>query len=311
MKTIAFIIAAIITALTSAQTAITAEDMTIWNNKIQLIGTLSFTETTDKQPLIIFVSGSGNPDRNGNQLQMNIEPNYIKMLCDSLNQKGIASFRYDKRNVTNDNHKYILKRYVFTDLVDDVRAIIKTFASDERFNEIILLGHSQGSLVSIMAINKDVDKFISLAGLGQSADKAIVEQLKKQSDILAEAAASHLEELRTTGSILEVNPFLTGLFARQNLEFLISYIKIEPEEEIRKVSIPTLILNGDRDSQVTVADAERLYKAKPDARLIIIKNMNHVLKHVEDDAQNMDSYYNADVPLADTLIETITAFIKQ
>ena len=141
--------------LSIAQNEIASEDILVMNDSIQLPGTLTFNPDLNKQPLLIYVSGSGNPDRNGNQPQYGVNGNYIRQFAETMTKKGIAVFRYDKRNVTSANAKFILKDYEFIDLVEDVTMIIDIFKNDNRFNSINLIGHSQGSLVAMMAVNND------------------------------------------------------------------------------------------------------------------------------------------------------------
>ena len=289
---------------------IKTENITIKNDSILLPGTLTFNEN-NKQPLLIFVPGSGNPDRNGNQPDFNVNPDYIKQLSNSLTANNLAFFRYDKRNVTKENIKHILKQYVFEDLVKDVSSIIENFKEDKRFTEIILIGHSQGSLVAMLAVNQHIDKYISLAGLGESADKALTRQITAQSPILGETAKQHLTELKSTGSIKEIHPFLSAIFTKQNHEFLVSYIKYNPSEEIQKITIPTLIINGTKDFQVPVEDAKALHNANPSSELQIITNMNHVLKHIEKEDDNMKSYTTPDFSISKELITAIVNFAKQ
>ncbi len=314
MKTLALLIAVFCSLVITAQTGYKTEEIIIWNDSIKLPGTLSYKENSEKQPLVIFVQGSGNPDRNGNQPQFNVNPNYIKQLAHELSSNGIAFFRYDKRNVPKENHPFILKKYHFTDLIDDVVAILNHFENDSRFNNVILIGHSQGSLVAMLAINKQqnkVSKFISLAGLGESADKAIIRQLSAQNKELGEIAAQHLQELSETGAIKDVNFYLLSIFAKQNLPFLKQYISYNPVEEIKKITIPILIINGDQDTQVTVNDAKNLHEAAHNSKLVIIKNMNHVLKEVTSAEQNTQSYLTDSFPVSKELIKAITSFVKQ
>ncbi|MCF2876285.1 MULTISPECIES: alpha/beta hydrolase family protein [unclassified Tenacibaculum] len=286
-----------------------SEDIIVKNDSIILPGTLTYNENI-KQPLIIFVPGSGNPDRNGNQPVYNIKPNYIKQLSNELTKNGIAFFRYDKRNVPKENIQHILKKYVFSDLVSDVSTIINHFKDDNRFSEIILIGHSQGSLVAMLAADKNVSKYISLAGLGESMDKTIIRQITSQSTDLGKIATQHLDELKNTGTIKKVNPFLVSLFAKRNHPFLLSYMKYDPTEEIKKVSIPILIINGTKDSQVLVKDAQALHKANTNSKLTIINGMNHVLKHIENDSDNLKSYTSSDFIISPELIKSIVTFAK-
>ena len=74
--------------------------------------------------------------------------------------------------------------------------------------------------------------------------------------------------------------------------------------------MPILILNGTKDLQVTVEDANNLHNAQPNSELVIIENMNHVLKTIEKDEDNLTSYSSPDFPLSSELISAIENFIK-
>jgi esterase/lipase len=290
---------------------IISKEYDLKNDSIQLPGTLSFQKMEDAQPLVIFIQGSGNPDRNGNQVALGINANYIKTLRDSLNLRGIAFYSYDKRNVTPSNMAFIIKKFEFTDLVEDAEIAISEFANDERFSSIPVIGHSQGSLVGMLATNNDVDKFISLAGVSETIDETIVRQVSNQSAQLGKVAETHFKELKETGQIKEPNPMLASIFAKQNLEFIRSYMTYDPVEEIKKLDLPILIINGTKDLQVLESDAKALYEADPDAELRIIEGMNHVLKTISKDEDNLKSYTSPDFPISEELIAVITEFVKK
>ena len=177
------------------------------------------------------------------------------------------------------------------------------------FSEIILAGHSQGSLVAILASEK-VDKFISLAGAGERIDKILKRQLSAQNPLIGKPVEDHFKELKETGDIKEVNPSLVRVFSKQNLPFLTSWVNLNPIKEIKKITIPILIINGDKDLQVRIQDAKNLHAANPKSELVIIKNMNHVLKEVKDE-DNLKSYYSPNYPLSKELIKTVVTFIKK
>jgi pimeloyl-ACP methyl ester carboxylesterase len=158
---------------------------------------------------------------------------------------------------------------------------------------------------------ENVDKYISIAGAGETIDKTLVKQVTKQSADFGKLTKEYLKELKETGEIKEVDPNLMSLFSIQNQPFLASWIELNPTKEIKKVKIPTLILNGDKDLQVQITDAEALKKAKPDAKLIIIKNMNHLLKEIQKDEDNLKSYQTADFLISAELIKVITEFIHK
>jgi hypothetical protein len=92
---------------------------------------------------------------------------------------------------------------------------------------------------------------------------------------------------------------------------MISWLKYDPSVEIKKLRIPVLIVQGTTDIQVTVDDANLLYAARPDARLLIIEKMNHVMKESEADRQkNLATYNNPGLPLKDGLVKELVSFIK-
>ena len=311
MKTLAYILIWFITNSIVAQAIITSGDILIMNDSIKLPGTLTYDANLKTQPLVIFVHGSGNVDRNGNQITVNIKGNYIKQLADRLNQRGIAFYRFDKRTATQENLKFLKDDMRFEYFVDDIKLAINKFKDDHRFSTITLIGHSQGSLVAMLASEEHIDKYISIAGIGEGMDTFIINSYKQVSEDMSNLAREQIEELKHTGKIVNVDPSLAHLFSEPNQSFFLSWMNYNPSEEIKKMKIRTLILNGTKDLQVLEEEAEKLHKANPKSRLVLIKDMNHVLKHIEKDEDNVKSYFSPDYPLSEALIKSIDVFIKQ
>jgi pimeloyl-ACP methyl ester carboxylesterase len=288
------------------QDQIQSKEILIKNGDIELPGSLTYTKSSKN--LVIWIHGSGDVDRNGNQASANVKANYIKQLRDSLNKKNIAFFSYDKRT-SNPKNKALLQGILFDDLVADAKLVIAHFKDSKQFKEITLIGHSQGSLVAMLA-SEGVDKYVSLAGPSERIDITIVKQITAQSPELGKAAEGYFKELTETGDIKEVNPFLMSIFAKPNLPFIRNWIQYDPVKEIGNIKIPTLIINGTKDIQVKVEDAKALKGGNAEAQMEIIDNMNHVLKTIEKDTDNMPSYFSPDYQLSKELIRTITEFIK-
>ena len=284
-----------------------SEEILLKNKDIELPGTLTYNQTN--VPLIIWIHGSGNIDRNGNQAPM-IKANYIKQFRDSINKYNIAFYSYDKRTASQKNMSILKNGVHFKDYVTDTKKAIHHFKSDKRFSKIILVGHSQGSLVAMLASEK-VDQLISIAGPGMSADKTIIKQIQEKAPFLDSITKAHFKELISTGKIENVNPMLISIFRKENQSFLSSWIQFNPKKEIQKIKIPILLVNGDKDLQVKESDARDLHKANPNAEIKIIKKMNHVLKEVNSDIENQTSYLKPDFPLSSELIKTILKFIKK
>ena len=291
------------------------EEISLKNDAISLPGTLSYLSLKEKQALAIFVHGSGNVDRNGNQNPF-IKANYIAQLADSLTKRGIAFYRYDKRTSKPANLK-LLEDISIYDFADDVQLAIKHFSTDKRFKSIHLIGHSQGSLVAMLATNASTKSYTSIAGPSESIDKTLISQITKQSADLGKVAEEHIKELKETDTIVEVNPFLVQLFAPQNQKFIKTWMQLNPKEELKKVKKPILIIQGGKDLQVTKVDATNLINAcattnagfGAPAQLVFIENMNHVLKTIENPKENQESYGSPDFPLSKKLVHSISTFI--
>ena len=106
-----------------------------------------------------------------------------------------------------------------------------------------------------------------------------------------------------------------ALFRPSVQPFLISYFRYDPWEEIAKLEIPVLVLQGGADIQTGGADADALQaalrSAGKDAAVVTVQRMNHVLKEAETDQRSqMKAYTDPSLPLAGGLIEEIVRFIR-
>ena len=306
IRILTYLIISIFT-ITISLAQVKSEEININNQAIQLPGTLTYH--AENIPLLIWVHGSGPVNRNGNQPAQNVKANYIKQFRDAVNKENIAFFSYDKRTANSKNREF-LKDTQAKDFAFDVEEVVNHFKKDKRFSEIILVGHSQGSLIAMLALDK-VDKYISIAGAGETVDKTIVKQLTAQSADFGKIAAGHFKELKETGKVEDVNPNLLSIFAKPNQSFWNSWMQLDPVKEIKKVKIPVLIINGDKDIQVKIENANALHSANKASELVIIKNMNHVLKDIQKEEDNIKSYYSAEYPISKELIKTILEFVKQ
>ena len=284
------------------------EEILLKNGEIALPGTLSFPKTNSKVPLALFIHGSGNGDRNGNQEPL-LKTDHIKLLADSINSRGIAFYRYDKRTAIPEN-RHKKKEVSLYDFVEDAKVALQHFSNDKRFSGIHVIGHSQGSLIGMLTVGNKGSSYISLAGPGTTIDKTIIRQITAQNEDLGKVAAQHVQELMETDTILEIHPFLISIFAPQYQSFLKEWIGLDPTEEIKKLKVPVLIVNGDMDLQVRVEDAQLLKAAKKNTRLAIISKMSHTLKTVNDSGENQRSYTDPNLPLSVALVETLYEFIQ-
>ncbi len=278
-----------------------------------IFGTLTIPDNIKVSPLVLIIPGSGPTDRNCNS-PLGVKTNAYKMLSEGLAKNAISTLRFDKRGIGESKSAMTSESELrFETYINDAIAWISLLKSDKRFSEVIVLGHSEGSLIGMIASEKtNVAGFISIAGAGESADKVLQEQLKtKLPSKLLDESNKILDSLKIGKEVSNVNPNLTALYRPSVQPYMISWIKYDPAKEINKLKIPVLIIQGTSDLQVTVNDAKLLSAAKPDAQLLIIHNMNHVLKESDSDIQkNMATYMNPDLPLKSGLVEEIIKFIN-
>jgi fermentation-respiration switch protein FrsA (DUF1100 family) len=260
--------------------------------------------------LAIIIGGSGDVDRDGNQSM--IKTDAYKKLATHLADNGIACFTYDKRVLKMKDLAFTESDLRFEDYVTDARSVVKYFKETNDHYDIILIGHSQGSLVSLIAAQEIGDAVISIAGAGESIDHTLYDQLKKQLPQSKKALRKALDSLKIKGKVKDYPPQLFSLFRPQAQPLLHSWMQYDPQELIAKVDQPVLIINGDQDLQVDVDQAKKLKEAQPKAKLVIIDNMNHVLKESKaKDLANQQTYQKPELPLVDELKQVILSFIKK
>lgn len=277
----------------------------------KLYGTLLIPEGKKEVPVVLFIAGSGPTDRNGNQGM--VQTNTTRLLAEELAEKGIASLRYDKQGIGKSVKAAKEESdLVFEDMVSDAQLWLDYLLKKKNFSEVIIAGHSQGSLIGILAAkDREVSKIISIAGAGRPIDEILLEQLGTQSEELLEKATPIIEKLKNGEEVTDTPPELAALFRKSVQPFLISWMQYDPAAELKKLDKPALILQGSTDIQVPVKDAELLSEASEKADLVLIEGMNHILKDAPEERNaNMMTYSNPKLPLSDGVLSAIVDFVK-
>ena len=272
-------------------------------------GTLLIPEQNEANKLAIIIAGSGPTDRNGNQnFLIN---NSLKKLAEELTNNGIATFRYDKRIVKQIRQGNLDNNIKFDDFINDASDVITHFKTSNQFSEIFVIGHSQGSLVGMIASQDKVNGFVSLAGTGQNIGDVIIEQIINTAPMLKEDTEQVVSILKAGKTTNDYPLALSSMFSKDIQPFMISWMAYNPTNIINSLNCPVLIVNGTKDLQVSVKEAELLKRANDNSNIVIIEKMNHVLIEIEgDDLENSKSYNESFRKISPTLIENITNFIK-
>lgn len=267
---------------------------------------------TSTKTVVIILSGATRTDRDGNQPQT--KNNSLKMLAEALVQKELAVLNFDKRGVGLSQRAGANESLVTLDTyVTDTKDWIKFLKEEKGFEKVVIIGHGEGSLIGMMASagNSSVSKFISLAGTSLKASDATKAQFSTMPANIRDVVYKNIEKLERGEHIERVPQEWSVLFRAGLQPYLISLYKHNPVEEIAKVSIPTLIIQGDKDVQASVEDAELLATGSPNATKVIIENMNYVLKKCDKvgHQNQLNTYLKPDFPLNKDLVPAITDFI--
>jgi pimeloyl-ACP methyl ester carboxylesterase len=277
-------------------------------------GALTTPNTNERTPVVLIVPGSGNTDRDCNSPASGVTTNTYRIIAATLAKNGISVLRFDKRGVGKSSlAEQQYADITFEDYINDVIGWIHYLRLEENFSKIILLGHSEGSLIGMIAAERTkVNSFISVDGAGKPAAQILREQIKSIPPELVGEFSSTIDSLSAGYSVKSVNSQLYGLFHPNVQPFMISWMRYDPAQEIARLKIPVMIIHGREDLQIPVEHAKILAAAKPDAKIQLIDKMNFVLKNVEGGSkeENLDTYRRPNLPVNDELLKAIVDFIK-
>ncbi|MFP5247662.1 MAG: alpha/beta hydrolase [Thermoanaerobaculia bacterium] len=279
-----------------------------------LEGTLLTPSPKTKVPVAVIIAGSGPTDRDGNSGALPGKNDSLKQLAEGLASRGVATVRYDKRGVGKSAQAGASESALrFGMYVDDAVAWIKKLQADQRFSKVVVIGHSEGSLIGMMAAQRaGAAGFVSIAGISRPAGTILREQLQgKLAPELLRESERILTELEAGRTVDNAPPMLAALFRPTVQPYLISWFQVDPAKEMAKLTMPSLVVQGTTDLQTSVADARGLQRANPKAELVLIEGMNHVLKAVEGDlAKQLPSYGDPSLTVVTELVDKVAKFIR-
>jgi pimeloyl-ACP methyl ester carboxylesterase len=269
-------------------------------------------------PLALIIPGSGPTDSDGNN-PLGVRASTYKLLAQDLAGRGVATVRIDKRGMFASAAAVADPNAVtIEDYVADVHAWAGALRQRTGAPCIWLIGHSEGGLVAMAAAAKDAPGIcgqVLIAAAGRPLGVVLRDQFKANpanAPLLGQAMAAidSLEQGRRVNTA-QLHPALQGMFAPQVQGFLMSVFSYDPGRLLGGYRKPVLVLQGQRDIQVSEADARRLKQAAPQATLVLLPDVNHVLKSVasSDVRANLATYADPALPLAPGVGSAIAEFI--
>ena len=292
------------------------EDITLNTPTGDIHGKLMYPDSDAPCPVVIIIAGSGPTDMNGNTIDAGITNNSLLYLAQELVNNGIATVRYDKRGIGKSTAAGTKEKDLrFDHYIEDAAMWADKLAGDSRFSKVIIAGHSEGSLIGMVAAkrSKAVKGYISISGCGCPAYEILEKQMQAQPAQIQEESAAICKVLREGRTVEQVPFYLAALYRQSVQPYLISWFAYNPAVEIAKLDIPVLILQGDKDIQVGVEEAEKLHAAHQASSMYVVKDMNHVLKQcsTNDRMAQLATYSDPKLPIKPELISHIVEFIRE
>lgn len=247
-------------------------------------------ETNGLIPAIVLVHGSGPTN-----MDENIGNNYpFKDLAEGLAEKGIAVLRYDKRTLIygkkiKNNPGISVKE----ETIEDVILATDLLRKDSRIdsNKIFIIGHSLGGMLAprIDAEGGNYTGIIIMGGSPRKLEEIIMDQnndvlnsLNKFLQAIAKKQIAALtSKFNNIYNLSDEEAKQTVVIGKYSRAYYFKEMGEHPSTDYLKVlNKPILILQGDKDFQVSVEKDfgayKDLLKDKPNVTFKLYSNLNHL-----------------------------------
>jgi len=271
--------------VTAVNDPYTTEEVAFQNGEQKLVGTLTIPKKGSAPfPAVVIISGSGLQDRDGSEVA-----NLYRLVAEHLSANGVAVLRVDDRGV---GKSVPLKPGTsYRDLINDSKAAFEFLFNRPQIDrrKIALAGHSEGALTALVIAAEDprVAAIMVLAGGSRSLDRLLIEQTL---NLLAlDSPVNPSDKTRYPVLVTQLDKVFSEVRskpkpadpANDKLAYFRQHIEIDPLAIARRVRVPTLILNGERDENVLSYHALELAQAMADSGnkqvlLRIFPNLTHV-----------------------------------
>lgn len=300
----------------------TEREVTVGAGEWKLPGTLTLPKAQGPVPGVVLVHGSGPNDRD--ETVYGVRP--FRDLAEGLASAGIAVLRYDKRTKVHGAQMMALKNLtVQEETVDDAVLAAAVLGSQPEVDprRVFILGHSLGAYVLPMILKQDPKAAggIAMAGITRPLEDVVLEQVEYliplqsgQSEEARKEGQKKLEEIRRDVAAIKAlqpgqqdGPTLLGMPPH----YLLALRGYDPAAVAAALPVPLLILQGERDYQVSMTDFAR-WKAvlggRKDVTLKSYPALNHLF--VEGRGKSTPSEYMQPGHVAAEAISDIAKWVN-
>jgi pimeloyl-ACP methyl ester carboxylesterase len=277
----------------------------------------TFTRPDKAAVAVLILPGSGPTDRDGNSV-VGLQTDAYKHLAEALAKSDIASLRYDKRGIGASRQRASGAGVKEDELTiqtsaGDAVALVGWAAKQPGISRVVLVGHSEGAIVALLAARQTkVDRIALLTAPGFPLGQVLRKQFSRQpipEDTMAGILRT-LEALEAGKDPGHLEPPLDQLFRPSVQPFLRSVLTLAPPALLKDVGVPVLVVGGGSDQQLGRFDFDELTSARPGVEALWIPAMAHTLKpQAPDDDKQTRAYTDRTLPLAQELVDGLVKFI--
>ncbi len=228
-----------------------------------LPGALTVPAGAGPFPAVVLVHGSGQHDRDET-----IGPNRpFRDLAWGLASRGIVVLRYVKRTrehqqrVAQASATFTVKEEAIDDAVAAVALLRKR--PEVRADRIFVLGHSLGAMLAprIAAADPRIAGLVLMAGPVRSIEQSIVDQVRYLTGVDGTISADERSQIEMADALFAAvrelkpgDPPVQSMFVSAPSSYWLDLRGYSAPEASRALAQPMLVLQGERDYQVTMED---------------------------------------------------------